>query len=174
MDWGKAIGMIAPTVATALGGPLAGLAVEAVGKAFGMSDPTIDKVQKAIQNGQLNADQLVALKNAEMALTTRMRELDIQEESLSYADTDSARKMQMATPSIIPPLLAVLIVAVVASAEGALLFGNLPKAVDPIILGRILGTMDAALMLVLNYYFGSSHSSARKDSMIATQLNQQP
>ena len=35
MDWKSIIGVVAPTLATALGGPLAGLAVETLGKALG-------------------------------------------------------------------------------------------------------------------------------------------
>ena len=47
MDWLKTI---APTVATALGGPLAGMAVSAIAKAIGCSP---DEVQDVISSGKL-------------------------------------------------------------------------------------------------------------------------
>ena len=40
-----ALKAIAPTIATALGGPLAGLAVDALGAAFGWTDATKEKVE---------------------------------------------------------------------------------------------------------------------------------
>jgi hypothetical protein len=41
-----------------------------------------------------------------------------------------------------------------------------PKGIDGVVLGRILGTLDSALMLVLGYYFGSSAGSAEKTAAI--------
>lgn len=167
MDWSNLIGTIAPTIATALGGPLAGLGVEAIGKAFGMEQPTIKKVQDALTQGQLTGDQIATLREAEFALRARMKELDIQEEQLVYADRDSARKMQTSNRSIIPPLLACIVVILVCTAEGSMLFGKISPDVDPIVLGRILGTLDSALMLVLSFYFGSSIGSERKTEIMA-------
>ena len=167
MDWKSMLGAVAPTIATALGGPLAGLGVEAIGKAFGIEQPTIKKVQDALTNGQLSGDQIAALRQAELALKVRMRELDIQEEQLASVDRDSARKMQISNKSFVPPLLATMIVVLVCIAEGTMLFGSVPINVDPIVLGRVLGTLDSALMLVLSFYFGSSNSSERKTELMA-------
>lgn len=169
MDWQNIIGSIAPTVATALGGPLAGLGVEAIGKALGIEQPTIKRIQDALSQGQLTGDQIAQLKQAEMNLLSRMKELDIQEEQFSYADRDSARKMQIATPSLIPPTIAIVVVSLVFLTEGMLLFGSLPPHVDGVVLGRIMGTLDSALILVLSFYFGSSSSSERKTELLAQQ-----
>lgn len=168
MDWKSVLGAVAPMAATALGGPLAGLVVGGIGKALGLSDATTDKVKKALADAQLTSEQIIAIRQAEADLKVKMRELDISEEQLAYQDTDSARKMQIAQPSIIPPLLAVIVVIAVGASEGLLLFGNMPSKVDPIVLGRVMGTLDAALMLVLSFYFGSSHSSERKTDIIAS------
>jgi hypothetical protein len=113
------------------------------------------------------------LRQAEEDMKVKLRQMDIQEEQLSYADTDSARRMQIAQPSVIPPLLAIFVVSLVCSGEGVLLFGHYPKDVDQVVLGRILGTLDSALMLVLSYYFGSSHSSMRQTEIIASQAASQ-
>ena len=58
-----------------------------------------------------------------------------------------------------PRILASLVVALVIAAEGSMLYFGQPKGVDGVVLGRILGTLDAALMLVLGYYFGASSSA---------------
>jgi hypothetical protein len=167
MDWREVIGAVAPTIATALGGPLAGLGVEALGKALGISEPNVKKLQDVLAHGQLTGDHIAALKQAEMAIKIRMRELDIQEEQLASVDRDSARKMQISNKSLVPPVLATLIVILVCTAEGMLLFGTFPSTADPILIGRIMGTLDSALMLVLSFYFGSSSSSERKTEIMA-------
>lgn len=167
MNWGSLFGTIAPTLATALGGPLAGLGVEAIGKAFGIGEPTMAKVKEALTQGALTGDQIAALKQAEMILKTRMKELEIQEESLVYADRADARKMQVSNRSLVPPTLATIIVILVCVAEGMMLFGSTPPNINPIVLGRILGTLDSALMLVLSFYFGSSIGSERKTELMA-------
>ena len=56
MDWLK---QIAPTIATALGGPLAGMAVSAISKAVGVEP---DQVQDMIANNKLSADQIAQVK----------------------------------------------------------------------------------------------------------------
>jgi hypothetical protein len=167
VDWRATLGAIAPTLATALGGPFAGLAVETIGKALGLDQPTLAKVRDTLANGQMNGEQIAAIRQAEIAFRVRMRELDIQEEQLTYADKASARQMQVSTRSVIPPVLSVVVVVLVGVAEGSMLFGAVPSVVDPIILGRVLGTLDSALMLVLSFYFGSSNGSERKTEMMA-------
>jgi hypothetical protein len=71
MDWLKTI---APTIATALGGPLAGLAIEAVSKAIGI-DP--QDVKATISEGKLTADQIMLLKQAEIEMAARAQEMGL-------------------------------------------------------------------------------------------------
>ena len=82
-----------PTIGSLLGGPLGGAAVEAVGKALGMSEATTDKVQKALSSGNLTAEQIAALQAADLQLKTRMAELGIDAEKLAAEDRMSARSM---------------------------------------------------------------------------------
>ena len=51
MNW---LTQIAPTIATCLGGPLAGLAVTALSKLFGVAP---DQVQSMINDNKLSADR---------------------------------------------------------------------------------------------------------------------
>ena len=56
MNW---LTQIAPTIATCLGGPLAGLAVTALSKLFGVAP---DQVQSMINDNKLSADQIAAVQ----------------------------------------------------------------------------------------------------------------
>ena len=159
MDWLKSI---APTIATAMGGPLAGMAVEAISKAIGV-DP--NEVQNTINSGKMTADQIASLQTAEIALKARAQEMGLDFEKLAVADRASARQMQMTTGSFVPPLLSVLVVVAWATIQYFLL----THVIDPTmreLVARVLGTLDGALMLVLSFYFGSSAGSQAKDTML--------
>ena len=159
MDWLKSI---APTIATALGGPLAGMAVEAVSKAIGV-DPS--EVQNTINSGKMTADQIASLQTAEIALKARAQEMGLDFEKLAVADRASARQMQISTNSFVPPTLSIMIVV----AWTAVQYFLLTHIIDPSmreLIARVLGTLDGALMLVLSFYFGSSSGSQAKDAMI--------
>ncbi len=71
MDWLK---QIAPTIATALGGPLAGMAVSAVSKAIGVDEKEVGDL---IANNKLTADQIAQVKLAEIELQKQAQELGL-------------------------------------------------------------------------------------------------
>ena len=159
MDWLKSL---APTLATALGGPLAGMAVEAISKAIGV-DPC--EVQNTINSGKMTADQIASLQTAEIALKARAQEMGLDFEKLAVADRTSARQMQISTNSFVPPTLSIMIVV----AWSAVQYFLLTHVIDPSmreLIARVLGTLDGALMLVLSFYFGSSSGSQAKDTML--------
>ena len=159
MDWLKSL---APTLATAMGGPLAGMAVEAISKAIGV-DPS--EVQNTINSGKMTADQIASLQTAEIALKARAQEMGLDFEKLAVADRASARQMQISTNSFVPPALSIMIVV----AWSAVQYFLLTHVIDPSmreLIARVLGTLDGALMLVLSFYFGSSSGSQAKDTML--------
>ena len=59
-----------------------------------------------------------------------------------------------------PHWLALITVLIVGIVEGGILHFGAPPGLDGVVLGKVLGTMDSALMLVLGYYFGSSSQIA--------------
>ena len=159
MDWLKSL---APTLATALGGPLAGMAVEAISKAIGV-DPS--EVQNVISSGKMTADQIASIQQAELTLKARAQEMGLDFEKLAVADRTSARQMQISTQSFIPPALSIMIVLAWASVQFFLLTHVIEPSMRELI-ARVLGTLDGALMLVLSFYFGSSSGSQAKDAML--------
>ena len=164
MDW---LLKLAPTLASAVLGPLGAVAVSAIGSALGVSDATQDKIADVIKNGQLTPEQLSKIKELELKYQADEKERGFKYSELEFADTKSARDMQMSTKSMTPSILTWIIVAITLACEAMLLFNQVPPGADPIIIGRVLGTMDAALITVLGFWFGSSHGSQNKDALIA-------
>jgi len=157
MDWLK---QIAPTIATALGGPLAGLAVDAISKAIGI-DPK--DVQSTIDQGKLSAEQIGAIKQAELAMAARAQELGLDFEKIAVDDRKSAREMQSATQSWIPGLMAI---AVTLGFFGILvgLMTDHFKTSDALML--MLGSLGTAWTGIIAFYFGSSAGSQKKDDLL--------
>ena len=165
MDWKSIIGVVAPTLATALGGPLAGLAVESLGKALGMDQPTVAKVKDALTQGQLTGDQIAQIKAAEIALQGRMRELDISEQQLYSGDRDSARKMQIAAPSLWPGVLSAITTLAVLGVIGARMSGlALPEDSTTV---QLIGSLTTGWGLCLSYWFGTTRGSSEKSQLLA-------
>lgn len=165
MDWKSIIGVVAPTLATALGGPLAGLAVESIGKVMGMDQPTVEKVKEALSEGSLTAEQITQLKQAELALQVKMRELDISEQQLYAGDRDSARKMQIAVPSKWPGTLSAITTLAVLGVIAARMFGTeIPS--DPTTT-QLIGSLTTGWGLCLSYWFGTTRGSSEKNTLLA-------
>ena len=156
---------IAPTVATALGGPLAGLAVEAVSKAIGVP---ADQAQQMLQTGKMTADQIAQVKVAELELQKQAQELGLDFEKLATDDRASARAMQSTTKSYIPGTLAITITGGFFGILLALMYGQVAKTDEVMIM---LGSLGTAWSGVVAYYFGSSASSQQKNNLL---FNSQP
>ncbi len=159
MDWLK---QIAPTIATAMGGPLAGMAVSAISKAIGV-DP--DKVGDLISNNKLTAEQIAQVKIAEIELQKQAQELGLNFEKLEVEDRKSARSMQAATRSIVPPLLAAIITIGFFSILIMMMLGKVDGN-NPTIL-MMLGSLSTAWTGIVAYYFGSSAGSQAKTDLLS-------
>ena len=166
MDWKDVLGKIAPTVASAFLGPLGGVAVAAIGDILGVSEPTQDKIRAAIENGSLTGEQISQIKSLELKLQAEEKERGFRFAELEFKDRDSARNLMIQSGAKTPAVLTWLIVLIVLGLEGALLFGTKPDVSD-IVLGRIMGTLDAALLTVLAYWFGTTNGSSRKTDILA-------
>jgi len=157
MEW---LTQIAPSIATALGGPLAGLAVTAISKALGIDEKD---VQSTIDSGKLTADQLASLKQAEIELQAKAQELGLNFEKLAVDDRKSARDLQASTKSIVPPLLALLVTVGFFGILFALMMGYAQKSDELMIM---LGSLGTAWTGIIGFYFGSSAGSQHKDELL--------
>lgn len=165
MDWLK---QIAPTVATALLGPLGGVAVSAIGGILGVSEATTDKISAAIQAGQLTPDQISQLKELELKYQADEKERGFRYAELAFKDRDSARQANVAG-GIQGRLfiMSVILLILTLGTEVWVLFKGYPVDIPEIIVGRVLGLMDAVAMMVLAYYYGTSSGSQTKTDLLA-------
>ena len=159
MDWLK---QIAPTIATALGGPLAGMAVSAISKAIGVN-PT--EVSDLISSNKLSAEQIAQVKIAEIELQKQAQELGLNFEKLEVEDRKSARDMQSITKSIMPPLLAGAVTIGFFSIMVMMFFNKIDDS-NPAIL-MMLGSLGTAWTGIIAYYFGSSAGSQAKTDLLS-------
>ena len=164
MDWLKTI---APTIATAMGGPLAGMAVDAIGSALGMKDATKEQVKDLLASGTLTSDQMASIKQADASLKVRMKELEIDMEKVHAGDRNSAREMAAKTGDVWTPRLMAIVVFAVWGAVNYKPFNGTINGDMRELVARALGTLDAVLMAVIYYYYGSSSSSAAKTEAMA-------
>lgn len=160
LDW---LAKVAPTVASAMGGPLAGMAVEFVTKKLGIDGGDVESVTKVLEEGKLSSDQIMQLKQAEIELKAKEKELGIRFEELANKDRADARAMQVATRSWIPATLAIAVTVGFFGILGLLMMGEAVKS-DALML--MLGSLGTAWTGVMGFYFGSSAGSQDKDEMI--------
>ena len=158
MNW---LEQVAPTIATALGGPLAGLAVEAVSKALGVSG---DEAKNILDEGKMSADQIAQVKVAEVELQKQAQALGLNFEQLAVQDRSSARDMQIATKSFLVPTLAIIIVVSFIGVVVGTMMGL--SHIESAMAGTLVGYLSAKAEQVVAFYFGSSAGSQRKDELL--------
>ena len=165
-DWKDIVRSVAPTLATALGGPLAGAAVrEMAENVLGDKDASEETVAAAIIGA--NPETLLKLREVDYAFKTKLVDAGVKLEELAASDRNSARRREIdAKDSMTPRVLALVVVAGWFLIQWYLLQHIIDDGMREIIM-RTLGTLDMALGMILGYYFGSSASSAAKTATIA-------
>lgn len=164
-DWKAIVGAVAPTIATALGGPLAGLGVKALSDALlGRSDGTEDDIARAL--GNASGDQLVRLREIDAQFAAQMKALDVDLERIAADDRDSARKREVGSGDAwTPRIIGGMALGGFLWAVYWVLSGQVSGMSDPTtvaLVGTLVGYVSAKADQVVSYYFGSSAGSARK------------
>lgn len=159
---------IAPTIASALLGPMAGVAISALGEVLGVDAPTQEKIASSIQDGKLTPEQLTSIKELELKYQNEEKERGFRYSELAFKDRDSARRANV-DGGIQGRLfvMSVILLILTLGTEIWVLFRGYPRDIPEIIVGRVLGLMDAVSMMVLAYYYGTSSGSAQKTSLLA-------
>lgn len=139
---------VVPGLATAVGGPLAGVAIQAIANKLGV-DPSENAI---VQHLTSNPEDTIKLK-----------EIDVEKLRLLHANTADARAMNVAAMSSkhwlvahFNPLLATFWSVVSALYIAFITFVAIPEnnvRFADTVLGFILGTVVATL---INFYFGSA------------------
>jgi hypothetical protein len=166
--WLDTIMKVAPTIASALGGPLAGAAVSAIGGALGLDNPTQASIADAITSGKLTAEQLSSLKELELKYQNEEKERGFKYEELAYKDRADARSSNVAGGTQKPLFwMSTVLLVLTLGTEVYVLFHGYPAELSDIIVGRVLGLMDSVSLLVLSYWYGTTNGSAQKTQLLA-------
>ena len=160
-DWKTIVSTVAPTMAAALGGPFAGVAMNAIcsallGKEVTNADESIlaDAVLTA------NPTTLVKLKKADQEFKLKMHQLDVD-------DRKSARDLAT-TVGMMPQVMLSVIYTI---GYFYLIYGlgsgtiNIPENVEQQFT-ILLGIMTAAQAQIMNFWFGSSSGSKAKTNKL--------
>ena len=163
--FGPLLGQVAPSIATALGGPLAGVAVRTLSNAlFGHEDASEQQVSEALSTA--SPDQLAAIKKIDADFKVQMKSLDIDLERIAAGDRDSARQMQQNTKDSTPKILAYFITFGFFGALVWILVFGLPQTGLEVIL-MMLGSLSTSWTGVVQFYYGSSAGSKSKTDALA-------
>jgi hypothetical protein len=159
---------VAPTVATALGGPLAGAAVSALGKVLGIDAPTQDRIAKAFTDGQLTPDHVAQIRQLELQYQNDEKERGFRYVELQFNDVTSARELAATTKNPTPTILSYVILVGGGAMIASVMTGT--AKVDNVLAGTLIGYVVSEMKAVLQYWFGSSIGSKDKDETLAGAL----
>lgn len=178
---GNALKSLAPTLATMLGGPLAGGAITAIESVFGLAPGAgVNGITQVLQTGALTPEMVEKLREVELQQATLMsqQKIDLAKINADHeaalaaddvADRTSARAMRVATKDWTPSILAWLIIGSNIALIAGLALGYI-KSADPAVFGLVgtaLGYLVSESKAVLAFYFGSSAGSQAKDATLA-------
>ena len=172
MSWIDTIKGLAPTVASALLGPLGGVAVAAIGNILGMSDPTTETIAKVFADGQLTPDNLTKIRALEIEFKThesdmgyKYAELEFKKDEMVAKDRADSRAMQIATHSRMPATLTIMVTIGFFSVLGAMIAIPDLKANDVVLL--MVGQLATVWSACVAFYVSTTYSSANKNLMLA-------
>jgi hypothetical protein len=168
MDYKAIIGTIAPWIASAIGGPLGGMAVGAVADALGLSDKTESSIKAALSG--VTPEQMLALKTADQAFSLQMQALGFKQvsdmEALAAGDRKDARAMQVGTKSRIPAILSTIVTLGYFGVLLGMMTGELTTGDNAAML-LMLGSLSTGWGVVMAFWFGTTSDSGRKTELLA-------
>lgn len=155
MSWKKIVAGVAPTIATALGGPLAGTATKFIAGAL-LGDENADEAEVEAAILDASPEDLAKLKQIDNDFKIKMKELDIDLERMGYEDRSSAR--ELAKTNMWPQI--VLSVVFIGGYFGILwiLFDEGLAVHESMrdMAGVLLGVLTAGIPMILKFWFGGS------------------
>jgi len=165
MAWTDILKQLAPTVASALGSPLAGTAVAALTAIVGGGSE--EDIRKAMESGQLTPEQITKIRELELQFQENERERGFRYADLEFKDRDSARKANVDSGMQKHIFwLGIAILTTCLSTEIYVLVAGIPQHTSDLVAGRVLGLLDALAVGVFTYWYGTSSGSARKTDML--------
>jgi Fe2+ transport system protein B len=146
------VGAIAPTLGSAMGGPLGGMAMGKIAEVLGVSNDQ-KSIQQALQNA--TPEQMLELKKAEQEFDVQMKELEVDVFKLETEDKQHARSMFSKdwTARIIG-------LCTIAGFLGYIFLVTLqpPEQNSEALINLVLGYLGGLASAIISFYFGASHT----------------
>jgi|TARA_R100000084_G_scaffold104733_1_gene61603 uncharacterized protein (DUF885 family) len=145
------IGAVAPTIGTALGGPMGNMAANMVAEALGC-EPTPKKIEQAVQ--EATPEQLAELKKIDTDFEIKMKELDVDLYALETKDIQDARgKFSRDWTTRI------MGIATLGGFMGYIFLVTLqpPEQNSEALINLVLGYLGGLASAVISFYFGASN-----------------
>jgi len=148
------VGAVAPTLGSAMGGPLGNMAMGKIAEVLGVSND-----QKSIQQAMQSAtpEQMLELKKAEQEFEVQMKELDVDVFKLETQDKQHARGMFSKdwTARIIG------LFTIGGGFLGYIFLVTLqpPEQNSEALINLVLGYLGGLASAIISFYFGASHTN---------------
>jgi len=162
----QVVGAVAPTIATALGGPFAGVAMKFLADKLGIDET--GEVEEFLVAAGNDPDKLLALKQADQDFKVKLRELDIKEYELDVRDRDSARELGEKKGLHAQHTLSGVYSVGYFGIFGLILTGVVSEQILQLsVVSALVGALTAAQLQIMNFWFGSSRGSKDKTEAMA-------
>ena len=146
------VGAVAPTIGSAMGGPLGGMAMNKIADVLGVPNDQ-KSIQQAIQNA--TPEQMLELKKAEQEFEIQMEELGVKVFELETQDKQYARGMFSKdwTARIIG-------LFTIGGFLGFIFLVTLqpPEQNSEALINLVLGYLGGLASAIISFYFGASHT----------------
>tara|TARA_E500000318_G_scaffold105883_1_gene113306 strand:+ start:92 stop:571 length:480 start_codon:yes stop_codon:yes gene_type:complete len=147
------VGAVAPTLGTAIGGPMGGMAANMIADVLGVPNDQ-KSIERAIQNA--TPEQMLELKKAEQQFEVQMKELEVDVFKLETQDKQNARGMFSKdwTARIIG-------IATIGGFLGYIFLVTLqpPEQNSEALINLVLGYLGGLASAIISFYFGASNTS---------------
>lgn len=167
-DFKQLVRKIAPTVAAALGGPLAGVATSALSQILlGTPNADIVAVTDTMTSGTLTPEQIVQIKQLELEykkheteMGFKFADLEFQTDKIYLEDIQNARARQIATNDYMPQIILFCAFLFYLFQFYIFIYAELPHdEFTRALIVRGFGTVDGILIMCVSYFVGSSRGS---------------
>ena len=165
IEWKSLLATVAPVLATAAGGPLAGVATKAIAaKLLGKPDAAPDQVEAAVLGA--SPETLLKLRELDQQFEKDLQAAGIKLEEIEAADRANARAREVAVKDHMPAVLACGVTLGFFLVLGWMLVNGKPATGGDALL-VMLGSLGTAFGSIVAYYYGSSAGSKLKTEALA-------
>jgi hypothetical protein len=153
MKLGGLLKSLAPTIASAAGGPMAGMAVKMAASKLGIPDATANEIEDLIER---QPEKAVLLKEADKDFAHRLKEMEIDLESFKAEVDDRKDARAKFSGDITPKVFCIL--ALVLYGAYVMTVTILPHDQnDETIISLVLGQLSGILGTCAAFFYGGSN-----------------